>query len=223
LSDGHKNILNDTIFQRRQILTKPTRKQTRITAVFTPYRTYHKLTISKVNSELQLFYYILITSHTTMTNQMNAPESRILASEKCAEKSKELQDQAQAKGNNDDLDGPRDSSRAPNITSSSTHCSSEDLLFDSLDSVHSTTSTLNILGIDWQDDDDSESDFESSFASLGCDDDDDEEAYREQRNMLAKQTIENAKPRRQLLTKAQSTRRMIREPSFRGTLGLIAE
>jgi hypothetical protein len=183
----------------------------------------------------------------TMTQQMmmtkEAPEESrlaLLASKKCCaeEKSKELPLQAQecnvekaylsnAKGNNNDgLDGPSDaSSRAPakRRSSSSSHSSSEDLLFDSLHSVHSTTSTLN-----WQDDDDDDddselSDFESSFSSMGCDDDDDEEAYREQRNMLAKQTIENAKPRRELLTKAQSMRRLNREPSFLGTLDLIAE
>jgi hypothetical protein len=173
--------------------------------------------------------------HTTMTQQMKAPESRLLASKKCAEKSKELHHQAQcnvekvsltrAKGRNDDLDdGPSDSSRAPKRTCSS-HSSSEDQLFLSLHSVHSTMAfTLSLLASDWQDDDDSESsDFESSFASLGCDDDDEEDAYQEPRKILAKQMIENAKPRLKLLMKAQSMRRMGREPSFRGTLGLIAE
>jgi hypothetical protein len=188
-----------------------------------------------------------------MTNQMKSPESQLLASKKCTEKSKELTHQAQcnvekvslskANDRNDDLDGPtRDSSRAPKnddldgptsdssraahkrtFSSSSSHSSSEDQLFDSLLSVHSTTSTLSILASDWHDDDDSESDFESSFASLGSDDDDDEDAYREHRNMLAKQTIENAKPRLELLMKAQSMSGMSREPSFHGTLDLIAE
>jgi hypothetical protein len=164
---------------------------------------------------------------------MNAPESRLLASTKCA-KSEELTPQAQcnvekvslskAKDRNDDLDGPSRSSRAPRRGSNSSHSSIEDQLFDSLLSVHSTASTRSILASDWHDDDDSDSlDFVSSFASLGCDDDDDEDAYREHRNMLAKQTIENAKPRRDLLSKAQSMRRMNREPSFRGTLDLIAE
>jgi hypothetical protein len=164
-----------------------------------------------------------------MTQKMQAPENRLLVSNKCAEKSKELPHQVQCnvekvslsktKDRNDDLDGPSDSSKALKRTPYSSHSSSEDQSFDYLHSVHSTAAS------DWQNDDDDDSlDFETSFASLGCDDDDDEDAYREQRDMLAKQTIENARPRREHLSmKAQSKRRMNREPSLRGTLDLIAE
>ena len=93
--------------------------------------------------------------------------------------------------------------------------------FMSLDSVHSTKTQLSTMTTENSDLDDSESTFDGhgSFASLG-DDDDDDEAYREGRNQMARQTIECSR----------SPRSMLRNNDFRfkkggvhGTLDFIAE
>jgi len=64
--------------------------------------------------------------------------------------------------------------------------------FNSLASVHTTSSTMmteNTANASESDDDSDSFDGHDSFASLGEDDDDDE-AYREGRNQMARQTVE---------------------------------
>lgn len=64
--------------------------------------------------------------------------------------------------------------------------------FDSLASVHTTTSTTRMSENDSDSDSSSDFDGHGSFASLG-DDDNDDEAYREGRNQMARQSIESSR------------------------------
>jgi hypothetical protein len=99
-------------------------------------------------------------------------------------------------------------------------------LFDSLDSVHTSSSNHScLLFEDWQDSDSDYDDCDGSFASLGSNDEDYEDAYREQRNAMAKLTLESTRPRgdSSTLTLQPPSRWMGRQLSVQGGLDLIAE
>mmetsp|Transcript_26388 Transcript_26388/g.73781 ORF Transcript_26388/g.73781 Transcript_26388/m.73781 type:complete len:180 (+) Transcript_26388:1198-1737(+) len=99
--------------------------------------------------------------------------------------------------------------------------------FNSLDSVHSSKSYRSNMtqtpttknDSDSYDDDSSDCSFDGhdSFASLGEDDDEDDEAYRESKNMLAKQELEGNKP-----SSSSSIRSRLKKANM-NTLDLIAE
>ena len=113
------------------------------------------------------------------------------------------------------------------ICTTSSHKNSEDLLFNSLDSVHTASSSISNLSFlhdsktSFEDDEDS--DDEGSFASLGPDEDD-EEAYREAQKAMDSLALDNPLIRREGPFTPLSPRWTNRKPSsMKGTLELIAE
>jgi hypothetical protein len=106
-----------------------------------------------------------------------------------------------------------------------------ELSFDSLHSVHTSSTASTILcprSSRWEEDnDDSDSEFEGgeSFSCLESDEED-EDAERELRSAIAKQTLENLRSRNEAVLASNpspSATKVTRDLSFRGTLDLIEE